>query len=120
MRDLTDDERRVILALAAGFESGEERNQLMADIGDCAVEETVPDGSILVFNIVNYVRPQGDESLYRTKDGYRAQGFVKDADGAEMEVLLFKDKNNRLYELEIVRYSDGPVMKPNWHTFRTI
>jgi len=119
MRALTDSERHAILALAAEFKSDVERNQLLADLDHCAVEEKVPDGSLLVFNISGYSRPPGHkQSLYRARDGFPAEGSVKDADGAEMDVLLFADQNNRVYELEIVKHLPSSVVKADWSTFK--
>jgi len=119
MRTLTDSERNAILALAAEFKSDVERNQLLADLDHCTVEEKVPDGSLLVFNIPGYSRPPGHkQGLYRAKDGFRAEGSVKDADGAEMDVLLFADQNNRVYELEIVKHLPDSVGKADWSTFK--
>ncbi len=119
MRALIDEERHAILALAAEFKSDAERNQLLADLDHCAVEEKVPDGSLLVFNISGYSRPPGHkQSLYRAKDGFRVEGSVKDADGAEMDVLLFSDQNNRVYELEIVKHLPDSVVKADWGTFK--
>lgn len=59
MRALTDDERRVVMMLAAEIKSDEERQQLLADLDHCMVEATVPDGSILRVAIEHYQRPSG-------------------------------------------------------------
>jgi hypothetical protein len=52
MQALTEFERHAILALAEEFNSDEERDQLLADLVNCSVEETVPDGSLLEFSIL--------------------------------------------------------------------
>ena len=38
---------------------------------------------------------------------FPVEGTVQDADGACVSVLLHQDENDRLYELELVRYEDG-------------
>lgn len=118
MRALTADERRIIVALAAKL-SDEERNQLLADLERCSVKETVPDGSILAFDIADYQRPlEHGRWQYRQKDGFVVDGAVKDADGSDMDVLLLADSNHRVWEFEIVRHNPGSIIKPDWSTFK--
>jgi len=96
MRGLTEAERRVIALLAAQLESDAEREQLLADLDHCSVKETVPDGSILTFDIVDYQRPlERGRWQYRQNDGFVVDGTVNDADGSEMEVMLLADANHR-------------------------
>ena len=119
VRALTDEERRVILQLAAKFASDEERNKLVTDLDRCLVSETVPDGSILSFDITDYQRPPGKGRWqYRQKDGFVIDGVVKDADGSDMDVMLLADANHRVWEFEIVRHHPGSVIKPDWSTFK--
>jgi len=49
--------------------------------------------------------PSGDSTRIR-----------RDMDGAVVDVLLLADAAHRLYQLEFVRYSDGPLLRPNWST----
>jgi Domain of unknown function (DUF6984) len=119
VRALTTEERQVILLLAAEFNSDEERKQLLTDLDNCSVQETVPDGSMLAFDIADYRRPaESGRWQYRGKDGFPVEGVVKDTDGAEMEVMLLADTKHRVCELEIVRYHPGAVIKPDWRTFK--
>lgn len=119
MRGLTEAERRVILLLADQFKSSDERDQLRADLDQSSVRETAPDGSMLVFEITGYQRPaKPGRWQYRGKDGFVVDGVVKDADGEEMEVMVLADGNHRIWEFEIVRYHPGPVIKPDWSTFK--
>ena len=119
MRALTSEERRIILMLAAKFGSEEERRQLLTDLDRCSVKETVPDGSILAFDIDGYDRPlERVRWQYRQKDGFIVDGVMKDADGSDMDVILLADTNHRLWEFEIVRQGFGSVIKPNWSTFK--
>ena len=111
MRDLIPDERRVILLLATKLGSDEERNQLLADLERCTVEEKVPDGSILGFNITGYERQlEPGRWQYRQKDGFVVDGTVKDVDGFDMEVMLLADSNHRVWEFEIVRHGIGAII----------
>ncbi|MFM0175004.1 hypothetical protein PQR42_38910 [Paraburkholderia sediminicola] len=45
---------------------------------------------------------------------------MNDADGAPIALLLFADPADRLYELEYLRWGDGPLQQPNWATLRFI
>jgi hypothetical protein len=121
VRVLTDVERHAILALAAEFNSDDERDQLLADLVNCSVKETAPDGSLLEFVIPGYVRPAGHAlRAYRGKDKFPVEGTMKDADGAEMSVHLFADRYSRVYEFELDKHAHAtsPVIKPDWSTFR--
>jgi hypothetical protein len=119
MRTLTADERRIILMLAAKIGSDEERDQLLADLDRCSIKETVPDGSILAFDIAGYQRPlDHGRWQYRQKDGFAVDGIVKDADGSDMDVMLLADTNHRVWEFEIVRHYAGSVIKPDWSNFK--
>jgi hypothetical protein len=85
----------------------------------CSVEERVPDGSLLAFNIPGYERPAGHkQSPYRGKDRFPVEGLMKDADDAEIFVYLFADVHSRVYELELDKQGVGSVIKPDWSTFR--
>lgn len=119
MRALTNEERQAIMMLAGKLESDEQRAQLLIDLENSVVKETVPDGSILSFDIGGYQRPPSHgRGQYRAKDGSKVEGVVTDSDGAGLEVLLLADINRRIYELELVKYLPGPVIKPDWSTFR--
>jgi len=79
MRALTDDERKVVLQLAAKIASEAERNQVIADLDHCMVEEKVPDGSLLRVAIEHYQRPSGHgRGLYRARDDPEVTGIVKE------------------------------------------
>jgi hypothetical protein len=119
MRKLTTMERSVILALteAVGSEGG--RNQLLLDMQNCMVEDMVPDGSMLRFHIGGYERPpQLERNTFRGKDRFPVEGAITDADGGEMDVLIFSDQNSRVLELELVKHAGGPVEGPDWSSFR--
>ena len=45
------------------------------------------------------------------------EGTVIDADGVPLEVVVYTDRNSRLFEFELIRYADGDVIGPDWSTF---
>jgi hypothetical protein len=119
VRRLSNEESEAIIAIAGTIESDSERDLLLADIRSCTVTSTVADGSMLMFNLEGYVRPEKwRQQQYKSRDGFRAEGVVKDKDGVDMDVMLFQDQNHRLLKLDIVRYQGGPVIAPDWSTFR--
>ena len=119
MRELTTMEKTVTLALAKAVGSEKERSQLLLDIQNCAVEDMVRDGSMLRFHIPGYKRPpQHGRDTFRGKDRFPVEGSVKDADGGEMDVLIFSDQNNRVLELELVKHAGGSVLEPDWNSFK--
>ena len=42
---------------------------------------------------------------------------MQDGDGADLQVILHADEADRLLELEIIRWSGGPVIGPKWDSF---
>jgi hypothetical protein len=119
VRPLTDEERLVTLMLADRIGSKEEKDQLLADLQHCSVEETAPDRSLLSFEIEGYQRP-GEQGRwqYRQSDGYVVDGVMKDADGSDVDVMLLADANHRIWDFELVRHNPGPLVKPDWSTFK--
>lgn len=112
-------EKNVALAMAGAVGSDMERNQLVLDIQNCTIEDMVPDGSILQFHIDGYERPPfRGQDPFRGEDRFPVEGSIKDADGEEMDVLIFSDYNNRVLELEFIRYADGPMLGPDWSSFK--
>jgi len=41
-----------------------------------------------------------------------------DSDGAQLSVVLFVDKNERLLELEFIRWETGNLISPDWRSLR--
>ena len=118
MRPLTDLEKKAVLAMANEVGSDEVRNQLLLDLDRPLVEAVSPDGSRLMFRIDGYqCPPHRGQDTFRGKDGFPVEGTMHDADGAEMDVLLFV-VHGRVYELELVRHMGGPVLRPDWNSFR--
>lgn len=86
------------------------RSQIITDLSCASVEPLNESGSIIRFEIENYRRVPNM--------GRRAivDAVAKDSDGAHLNVILFSDENDRLYELEIIRFEDGDVIAPDWKT----
>ena len=43
---------------------------------------------------------------------------MRDIDGADISVTVYADENDRLLELELVKWAEGPVENPDWRTFK--
>lgn len=110
MRKPTLHERRIVLAIA-NLLVEKDRQQLLADLSDSTITNETADGSRRVFHIPGYQRP-----LYRGQHSYNVEGTMKDADGADVTVRLYADENNRLFELEFIRWGDGDLIAPRWTT----
>lgn len=119
MRQLSKEEQQAIEKLALEIGSDAERKQLLEDVAVCTLTDAAPDGSILRFCIPGYERPEHPgRGQYRSTEGGEIEGTVRDADGTELEVMLLSDVNRRIFELELVKYTPGGVVRPRWETFR--
>jgi hypothetical protein len=113
MRILTDDEISFISGVAARM-NAEARERLLSDLAIAQVETELADGELIKFHLKGHEHPRGGQHLYPV------EGEMHDADGSPMTVLLFADPADRLYELEYLRWGDGPMQDPNWSTLRYI
>jgi hypothetical protein len=84
------------------------------DLGRSRVEDANGDGSLLVFKIEGYDRPQGTG-----QHAFPVEAMLQDKDGAQLSVALYADKNDRLFELEIIRWGDGSIIGPNLASLTT-
>lgn len=114
MRELTPQERQAIQSLVQGMQPNQ-RDQLLRDIDSCRVEEATPDGSRLVFHIAGYDRPP-----YHGQHPYQVEGTMMDNDGAEISVLLHADENDRVLELEFIKWGEEQIVAPDWKTFQVL
>jgi hypothetical protein len=112
MRRLSHGEQTIVEAIARAVPSdlGE---GILRDLPKSQVEEANRDGSRLIFWIEGYERPKD-----RGQHPFPIEGSMKDGDGADLHVLLHADQNERLYELEFVRWVGGPVVGPDWSSFQ--
>jgi hypothetical protein len=114
IRALTDDERCFISGVAARLDS-QACNRLMSDLAIAHVEAELAEGELIRFHLDGYEHPhRGGQSLYPV------EGEVNDADGSLISLLLFADPADRLYELEYLRWGDGPLQKPNWPSLKFV
>lgn len=113
-RKLSDSERAAIVSLSKNL-APSIRIQLLSDLENSMVCVKTSDGSRLEFVINEYVRPD-----YRGQHDYGVAGKVLDADGQEMEVALYADENDRLLELEIIKWGDCPIVSPDWNAFTVL
>lgn len=112
MRSLTSAERSALLVLASELPY-HERASLLNDLENSQVEILTPDGSRLGFTLHEYDRPP-----YSGQHAYSREGRVLDADGEEITVCLYADQNDRLLELELIKWSDEPIQAIQWETLK--
>ncbi|AWF81251.1 hypothetical protein BTJ40_10715 [Microbulbifer sp. A4B17] len=105
---LSDNEKNLILAISSQL-NRKNGDQLRADLKNARVESRTSDGSRVSFDILGYERPQ-----YRGQHPYEVEGKLTDEDGGELSVLLYADENDRLLELEIIRWDGNDLINPNW------
>jgi hypothetical protein len=113
MRSLTVVERALVEAIIDALPQAQ-ADAVRADLGQSRVEDANGDGSLLVFKIEGYDRPQGTG-----QHAFPAEAMLQDKDGAQLSVALYTDKNDRLFELEIVRWGDGLIIGPNLASLTT-
>lgn len=110
MRVLTAEEKNLIVMFANRLDSDRQQN-LLRDLNDAVVKSVAPDGGRIVFDIQGYLRPP-----YRGQHTYGVEGKMLDEDAAELSVLLYADPDNRLLELEFLRWDGELIRKPRWKT----
>jgi len=112
MRPLTHEENALIANFASKLDEAE-RVQLLNDLKNASAIPGTPDGSRILFSITGYERPP-----YRGQHPFGVEGRMLDSDGAELSVLLYADENNRLLELELIRWDSTDLLGPRWETLR--
>jgi len=110
MRSLTCEEKNLIASFASKL--GQiECDQLLSDLRNATVSSINSDSSCIIFEIAGYQRPP-----YDGQHLFSVEGKMLDRDGAEVTVLLYADQNNRLLELEFIRWESGALLEPLWNT----
>ncbi|MET3109526.1 hypothetical protein AAKU67_004495 [Oxalobacteraceae bacterium GrIS 2.11] len=113
MRELSENEKNLISIFAQKLPS-EEKEQLLVDTSNAMAKEVTEDGSVVRFEISGYQRPP-----YRGQHLFRVEGKMLDSDSVELSVLLYADENNRLLELEIIRWdTNSTLINPQWDTLQ--
>ena len=91
----------------------DQRAQLLKDLEDASAELGTADGSRVLFDIAGYERPP-----YRGQHPFSVEGRMLDSDGNELSVLLYADENDRLLELEFIRWDSCDLLGPRWDTLK--
>ncbi|MFM0338222.1 DUF6984 family protein [Paraburkholderia fungorum] len=107
-RELTDCEKSFIRDVAARLDPAD-GTRLLDDLANARAELTLDDGPLILFHIRGHERPKE-----RGQHTYPYEGTLKDADGAVVDVLLFADPSDRLFQLEYLGWGDGPLQEPDW------
>lgn len=111
-RSLTDAEELVIRRVAEKL-SEERQLRLLDDLAHATAEPATPDGARVVFDISGYQRPP-----YRGQHSLGVEGELLDKDGAKLSFDLFADENDRLLEMELIRWGEGNLIDPDWSTLK--
>ncbi len=105
-RELFEYELEIIKKLISAAPG--EHSELLADLDNVKVKPINPDGSIVEFLRPNYTWTREIET-----DMWPVEGHFEDLDGETVHVYLFIDKNNKLFELEFLKYGDSVVQEVN-------
>jgi hypothetical protein len=94
--------------------SEDERRTILDDARRLSVRAS-EDGTLLEFDIEGYERPpySGQHDFDINVDV-----CVDDIDGALISIILFGDQNNRVLELEYIRWDFEEIREPLWETLR--
>jgi hypothetical protein len=114
MRSLTKPEQFILLEMSK-YLSDEQKKQFLYDVDHAVVEKANPDGSRVKFFISGYER-----QAYEGQHAYSVEGRMLDVDGEVVSVYIYADKNNRLLELEYVKWSDTPIIELQWNSFSIV
>jgi hypothetical protein len=110
VRPLTDVEKRVVRWFAEHVGESQRRS-LLSDLDQSSAEEIHDEHLTIRFHIDGYPRPS-----YRGERPLPVDATVSDADGVRLAVILAADEDERLFELQVLRFEPGPVLGPNWAT----
>jgi hypothetical protein len=111
-RSLTEIEKSIIRQIAERLPFNKQ-HQLLDDLSRSQAEPVTPDGARIVFHISGYQRPP-----YRGQHSFGVEGELQDKDGAKLSLDLFADENDRLLELELIRWGEGDLIEPDWRTLK--
>jgi len=114
MRPLSEEEISVVRWFVERTDEPQ-RQCLLADLDKASAEEIHDDQLTIRFDIDGYVRPP-----HRPERPLPIDAAVLDADGATLAVVLSTDEGGRLFELQVIRFERGPVLRPDWATLRLL
>jgi len=105
-------EERAFLEAIAHKLSGEAGQRLRSDIEIARVKR---DSDFLAVDLPGYARPE-----YRGHHNLPFEGKMRAADGGAMTVLVNMDPNDRLLEVEFIRWESLSSVAPDWTTLTVI
>jgi len=115
LRELSENEKYIIANFAKELPN-EIKEQLLADASNSVAKEVTLDSSVVMFEISGYQRPS-----IRGQHQFGVEGSMLDGDSVKLSVFLYADANNRLLELEIIRWdTNGTLLGPQWETLNVI
>lgn len=83
-------------------------SRLAEDLDLAYVDDPASDSERIRFGINGYGRP-----LYEGQHQYPVEVRLLDSDGAELTAILYADANDRLYELEVIRWDGCKLISPD-------
>jgi hypothetical protein len=107
MRTMTPSERALVKAIVNALPAAQ-RDLVTADLTRSKIEDVLGDGSRLLFKIEGYDRPPNTG-----QHAFPIEGTMYDKDGVKLDVTLYADRNDRLFELEIIRWGEGSIIDPD-------
>ena len=84
---------------------------ILADLQIAQIKECASNRAWIIFSIPGYGRP-----IYQGQHTVKVEGKLLDNYGAEVSAILYVDENNRLYELEFVRWDANELIDLQWST----
>lgn len=108
MRNLFSEERVLILKIANRLDS-DDRDLLCNDLAIAQVDESKSGSTYIIFNLHGYVRP-----LYNGQHPYAVEARMKDSDNGDVSAVLYADRNNRLLELEFIKWNATKIRNLRW------
>jgi hypothetical protein len=107
-RPLRDAEKTIIRRFAEMLPV-EHQRQLLSDMENATAESLVDDDSLVAFYLYGYQRP-AQKGLRQ----YAVEGRVADRAGNQLTVCLYADGNDRLCELEVIRWDTTAKIDADW------
>jgi|JRYI01.1.fsa_nt_gb hypothetical protein len=105
-------EQKIIRRVAEKLAPDRQR-QLLDDLANATAIAATPDGARVQFFISGYEHPP-----YRGQHSFGVSGELLDKDKTKLSFDLFADENDRLLELELIRWGEGDLIDPDWETLK--
>ncbi len=105
-RNLFEYELQIIKKLIGAVPG--DHSELLDDLENVKARRLNPDGSI-----VEFLRPNYSWTREVETNMWPVEDYFEDLDGETVHVYLFIDKNNRLFEFELLKYDGSIVQEVN-------